>query len=530
MIDLQIKNTDDSGGLKRGLHYYPVVKMDKCLQVGLTKRSDGTTDADGILYPINLNNSTNLGTLNSFLTNLGGILGVSTNDEMFSDNQTRVFVGSEWFSKYKRLIHLSLMSGIKSRQAATSQSTDSNTGPWKIIPLDSSRALNLFKAAGSGLFAQVMSRDGSNIITYGTAQQIHPNNEGSSKEVVDGVLIDTDKVFVVYTEGGTGKAMVLSISGTTITAGSSVTIQDSTSASCIGVTKLDTNKVVICWQESSTCFVECCTVSGTTITEGTAVNAGGTRSNPYVLGDSTTTALLIMKVSSGSGEKGRVLSISGTTITANTEADVSTTGNVTRRHQYFKAASNKFVCFTTDNKGIVISVSGTSFSVNSNNMSTGFISTYGSSWGALIEITAGSIYQYYQGLGGSNYGIRVCTITVSGTTVSDGTAETLTTDTSGNQQYMYQIHADKWGSDIGILSLGNQNTFSIYIAAAGTTTYELYNDNTIIGSTRTDNFSFVSKAIVADANVNSKKMYFGIKNTSGAARYISLISLTAEVK
>ncbi|MBP7804681.1 MAG: hypothetical protein KA052_00465 [Candidatus Pacebacteria bacterium] len=530
MIDLQIKNTDDSGGLKRGLHYYPVVKMDKCLQVGLTKRSDGTTDADGILYPNNLNNSTNLGTLNSFLTNLGGVLGVSTNDEMFTNNQTKVLVGAEWFSKYKRLIHISMMSGIKARQAATSQSTDSNTGPWKIIPLDSSRALTLWKAAGSGLFAQVISRDGSNVITYGTSQQIHPNNEGSSKEVVDGVLIDTDKVFVVYTEGGTGKGICLSISGVAITAGSAVTIQDSTTASCIGVTKLDTNKVVVAWQENSSCFVECCTVSGTTITEGSVVNAGTSRANPYVIGDSTTTAFLIMKVSSGNGEKGRVLSISGTTITANTESDVSTTGNVVRRHQYFKAASNKFVCFTTDDKGIVISVSGTSFSVNSNTMSTGFISTYGSSWGALIELTAGSAYQYYQGIGGGNYGIRVCAITVSGTTVSDGTAETLTTDTSGNQQYMYQIHADKWGSDIGIISLGNQQSFVVYIAAAGATTYELYNDSTIIGSTRTDNFSFVSKAIVTDVNVNSKKMYFGIKNTSGASRYISLTSLTAEVK
>ncbi len=530
MIDLQIKNTDDSVGLKRGLHYLPFIKMDKYLQVGLTKRSDGTTDADGILYPNNLNNTTNIGAVQSFLSGITGVSGLSTNDEMFSNNQTKVLVGSEWFSKYKRLIHVSLMSGIKARQAATGQSLDSNTGPWKIIPLDSTRALILFKAGGSGLFAQVISRDGSNVITYGTAQQIHPNNESMSKHVVDGVLIATDKVFVVYTESGTGKGRVLSISGTTITAGTAVTIQDSTTATSITVTKLDTDKVVVAWQESSTCFVECCTVSGTTITEGTAVNAGSTRSNPYVLGDSTTTAFLIMKVSSGSAEKGRVLSISGTTITANTEADVSTTGDVQNRHQYFKATSNKFVCFTSDDKGIVISVSGTSFSVNASTMSTGFISTYGSNWGALIEITAGSAYHYYQGGAGGSNGIRVCAITISGTTVSDGTAETLTTDQVSNQQYMYQIHADKWGSDIGILSLGNQNSLSVYIATAGATTYELYNDTAIIGSTRTDNFSFVSKAITVDASINSKKLYFGIKNTSGASRLISLISLTAEVK
>lgn len=526
MIDLQIKNTDDSGGMKRGIHYYPYVNLSKYLQVGLTKRSDGTTDADGILYPSNLNNNSNVGQIQSFLTSLSNVSGQSTNDEIFSNNQTKILVGSEWFSKYKRMINTSIMSGIKGRQNAVPNSIDGNSGPFKLIELDSTRAMLLYKPGGTGLYAIVLKRGSGEVITYGTPAQIHSGNVGMSKENVDGVLINTDKVMVVNSYDGNG--YILSVSDVTITVSSPAggVVQHSGGGTTCCICKLDTDKVVVTYYDSSSTasYAKCATITGTSIGPGAEVNIGSSQTNPYVLGNSTSDAFVILK--SGSGVKGRVLSISGTTITANTAADVLTTGYVDAKHRYVKLASNKFLVLTTNDKGVVITVSGTGFSTVSNNLTTGIISVDGNSKGAMIEITTNTTYQYYEGVGNGN-GIKVRILTISGTTVTDGTAETLTNDSN----FLSEMVACAWGSAIGIAALNNNgNQMSLWIAAAGTTTYEIYNDATLVGGTRTDNFSFVLKTISVDANVNSKKMYFGIKNTSGASRYISLSNLTVEVK
>jgi len=155
-------------------------------------------------------------------------------------------------------------------------------------------------------------------------------------------------------------------------------------------------------------------------------------------------------------------------------------------------------------------------------MSSGLISVSGNAVGAIVEITAGSVYKYYQGVSAT-----VRNFTISGTTVTEGTAESLITDSNN----LYKIFADIWGSDIGILSLNaGNNTLYIYIAATGSTSYELYSDATLISGTITDTNSFVAKTTALNTAINSKKFYFGIKNKSGALRYFKLTDMMVEVK
>lgn len=524
MIDLQIKNSDNSNGLKRGVHYLPYVQLLPNWAVGLTKRSDGTTDANGILYPIGINNVSNIGSINSFLAGASSLSvpGLGTDSQQITNNQTKTLVADEYFAKYKRLIYASLHTGIKGGQTF---SATNPTDIFKLIQLDSTRAVALYGFGGSGtgrvyLYAQVVQRGVNDALTWGDSVQLADMSNTVNKETVDGVLINTDKIYIVYNDTSEHKGRVLTISSLTITAGSSVT-GGTTSQLFVtgGVTKLDTDKVLTIYNEGGTCYARCSTVSGSTITSGSFVSLGS-RTNPYVIGNSTTQAFYICK--NGSDTSGRVIDVSGTTVTANTEATVRTGGTCLRRHQFVKVASNKFMVLTSDDNAVICTISGTSFSTANNSMSSGLISVTGNAVGAILEITAGSVYKFYQGTPAT-----VRNFTVSGTTVTEGTAETLMTD--GNT--LYKIFADIWGSDIGILSINsNNNTLYIYIAAAGSTSYELYSDATLISGTITDTNSFVAKTTALNTAINSKKFYFGIKNKSGALRYFKLTDMMVEVK
>lgn len=525
MIDLQIKNSDNSNGLKRGTHYLPYLQMLTSWAIGLTKKSDGTTDAEGILYPTGLNNSSNIGSISSFIAGLGSLTvpGLGTDTQMITNNQTKTLVGDEYFAKYKRLIYASLYTGVKGRQ------TFSATNPndiYKLIQLDSTRAVVLYGWSGSGtgrvyLYAQVLQRGANDVLTAGSAVQLADMSNTVSKETVDGVLINTDKVFLVFNNTSAAQGRVLTISGTTITAGTAVNIGNTATLFVTGgVSKVDTDKVIITFDEGGTSYARVCTVSGTTITSGSAVSLG-VRINPYVISNSITQAFYISK--NGSDTVGRVLDISGTTITANAEANVKVGGTCLRRHQYAKVSSTKFLVITSDDVATICTISGTSFSVVANTLSAGLISVNGNATGAMVEITAGTTYKYYQGVTAT-----VRNFTISGTSVTEGTAETLATDSNN----LYKIFADIWGSDIGIVSLNaSNNTLYVYIAATGSTTYQLYNDATLISAgTVTDTNSFIAKTIALNATLNSKKFYFGIKNTSGATRYFNLTDMMVEVK
>lgn len=140
------------------------------------------------------------------------------------------------------------------------------------------------------------------------------------------VLIDTDKVLLVTIGTGTtgGEVLVASINGSTISFGTPLAYETGSSVEAKGValTKLSTNTALFGWNDSTNddVSVAVITVSGTTVTKGTTVNLESSAyTNMMALTTLTTTSALISyKVSGTNAVKATVLSVSGTTITPGT--------------------------------------------------------------------------------------------------------------------------------------------------------------------------------------------------------------------
>lgn len=532
MIDLAIKNTDESSGFKRGVHYLPFTMMSDSGAIGLTKRSDGTTNAEGILYPSGVNNNSNIGAIGNFINNITGLHAyLGYDDGMYSSAQLKVKVGEQWFSKYKRLIYTRLMTGMKSRQRITNFQVDNSCGPYKVVVLDSTRSMIIYRDWNIGVVGRVIKKDSNNnIIATGTAVSFVSNNNWMYPDNVDACLINTDKVAVIV--GPQSRAVaVCSVNDMTITMGASTTIYSgsSTTVDNCTISKLDTDKFIVTTHESNgNSYVRVVTVSGVTISgSGTGVSLG-TSSTAMVLADTTTTAL-VLYVDNTNTLQARVVSISGTTATLNSSYPIGAIGETcTHRVNFTKIATGKFMTVTDGSsdgtarrKLQVITISGTVITATLN-MLTNPIQQY--AWGGMVEITTNTLFNFYNFSGdGTNF---VRQLIISGTTVTEGSNEQMTNDGS----WMYQAFAVAWDNAIMVFAMGSSNSeIDAWFLAPGATTYELYNDATLIGSF-TDTFSYVEKTYQINGSINAKRLFLGIKNTSGATRWITLLGLMAEVR
>ena len=141
--------------------------------------------------------------------------------------------------------------------------------------------------------------------------------------------ISTDKFILVFTENATlnyGRAVVVSVSGTTATLGTPVSF-NSTGADYLSIAKLDTDKAIVCYRENNTGVAKVLSVSGTTISVGPQ--------KTYETGDCIynsvcqigTNKVLVAYRDSGNGNYGTAcaLSVSGTTISSGTPAVFAST-------------------------------------------------------------------------------------------------------------------------------------------------------------------------------------------------------------
>lgn len=138
----------------------------------------------------------------------------------------------------------------------------------------------------------------------------------------DACSLDTNKVAMAY-RASTGfvNIVVMSISGTTFTAGT-VVVPNATTSNNIVITALSTTLMVCSWTEGSlTVKAVAMTVSGTTITLGTVVTvrtATVAANQKSICKISFTRAALV--VGTNTGSRGNILDISGTTITVGADA------------------------------------------------------------------------------------------------------------------------------------------------------------------------------------------------------------------
>jgi hypothetical protein len=244
---------------------------------------------------------------------------------------------------------------------------------------------------------------------------------------ISATKLDSTKVLVAYQDGSNldyGTAIVLTISGTTITAGTAVFFESATTNN-ISATTLDSTKVLVAYQDAGnfgfgTAVV--LSISGTTITAGTPVVFESANTDYISATTLDSTKVLVAYRDNGNSGFGTsvVLSISGTAITAgtpvvfesaNTAYISATTLDSTKVLVAYRDLGNS--SFGTS---VVLSISGTAITVGTpvvfRSANTGEISA--------TTLNSSKVLVAYGDLGNSSFGTAVI-LSISGTSISVGT-------------------------------------------------------------------------------------------------------------
>lgn len=252
------------------------------------------------------------------------------------------------------------------------------------INLGGGRVLRLAGGDGNSriaLKAQVRSINAAETdLTNGSEQTIF-----SSTDVLDfaATLIATDKVMVIYQTTNAGsangiRAVVLSISGTTISMGAEQVIESLGSTNGRpAVAKLNTDKALICYRKDSDAkpYVQVLTVSGITITTNTPYKVDDTQFTLAEMAQITTdTALLIYHTGSNTTVNAYVLTVSGTVVTIGSANNIYTSnGGVQVDLRMINTTTAVIIYFVQNNTGAVakLTISGNTVTKGSNLTLTG---------------------------------------------------------------------------------------------------------------------------------------------------------------
>ncbi len=241
------------------------------------------------------------------------------------------------------------------------------------------------------------------------------------------VALSSTSVLVSYQDGGNsgyGTAVVLTISGTTITVGTPV-VFESASTTYISAVLLSATSVLVAYRDNGnsnygTAII--LTISGTTITAGTPV-VFESASTQYISATVlSATSVLIAYSDNGNSyyDTAVVLTISGTTITAGTpvvfESAISYNISATKLSSTSVLIAYRDVNNSYYGTAIILTISGTTITVGTpvvfESASTLNISA--------VLLSAISVLVAYSDVGNSSYGTAII-LTISGTTITVGT-------------------------------------------------------------------------------------------------------------
>jgi len=211
---------------------------------------------------------------------------------------------------------------------------------------NSNKVVVSYRGANDDGFGVVGTVSGTSI-SFGTATEFSGNNDVTNTAAT--FDSSNNKVVIAYTDAGNsniGTAVVGTVSGTSISFGSVATFSGSNDATFNGITfDTNSNKVVIAYRDESASNVGKAivgTVSGTSISFGTAVtfrNADSTHMLNSVVFDSSNNKIVIAYYQSDHAEV--VLgTVSGTSISFATHAD---TGTGDRNSAAYDTTNNKVV-------------------------------------------------------------------------------------------------------------------------------------------------------------------------------------------
>ena len=318
-------------------------------------------------------------------------------------------------------------------------------------------------------------------ISFGTPVEF---NEVEAKQVASTFDSSNNKIVVAYQDGDNsnkGKAIIGTVSGTSISFGSEVTFNDANTTEINAVFDSTNNKVVIVFRDDGssdrgTAIVG--TVSGTSISFGSeAVFETGATSSVSVGFDSAAGKVVISYSDGGDGNKGKAVvgTVSGTSISFGSIVVFESQNNAADTSTTFDSNSNKIVIAYRDggNSNFGTAIVGT---VSGTDISFGTAVVFESALSRDISATFGgsnnkTVISYRDG-GDSSKG-KVVIGTVSGTGISFDSA---TEFESGATEKISSAFDNNSNLVIAYADLGNSNygTAIVYQTAPLNLTAENY--------------------------------------------------------
>ena len=385
-------------------------------------------------------------------------------------------------------------------------------------------------SANARLYGIVCTVSGTTI-TAGTDTMLSSTTYAGA--ALSSALVSENKVFITYrgdniavSAGSRLYGVVCTVSGTTITAGTSLKLSNTTFGGGENTSSalISENKVFIAHTgESSSGTVKTrlygivCTISGTTITAGTDTKlSDGAYTGPYVAATTVSENKVIVAHKGGNSIAntasrlyGVACTISGTTITAGADTLLSSTTYAGAALSSTLISENKvFITYRGDNiavsagsrlYGVVCTVSGTTITAGTSLKLSNTTFGGGENTSSAL-ISENKVFIAHTGESSSGtvktrlYGI-VCTI--SGTTITAGT------DTKLSDEYYS-------GSSLSIMKISDSKVAIAYgTAGAGQTCYLGYNISVVSGT----NITVEAALLLANTNyVGSNVSITGISN------------------
>jgi len=277
---------------------------------------------------------------------------------------------------------------------------------------------------------------------------------GTSNHISSTFDSNSNKVVIAYEDdsnSGYGTAVVGTVSGQSISFGTPVVFDSSDSSYTAATFDSSNNKVVIAWTSqanSNKVTAVVATVSGTSISFGTSVAVSSDFAINATLAYDAAAEKVVLSFREVTLARGRsrVGTVSGTSISFGSSTDFLS-GSVAFVRSVYDANAQKVVVIFRDSTisddpgtAIVGTVSGTSISFGT---SAAFS---GTNRAGLMDVAYDSVSQkvlvIYQDSGNSDYGTAIVG-TVSGTSISFGTAVVFNSAETSNLAVAYDANAQK---------------------------------------------------------------------------------------
>ena len=247
---------------------------------------------------------------------------------------------------------------------------------------------------------------------------------GNYVSYINAAKLSNTKVIVCYMDASNsqyGTACVLSISGSTITAGSPVVFY-STATSHISVTALSETKAIVVFSDNNGYgTTSVLSMSGSTITAGSAVVFESANSLYNSVTMLTSTTAIVVYTDTGNSYRGTacLLTVSGSTVTAGTP-------------MVFRSSNSQWITVATlsDTKVIVMFRLGNGYvtscvlTISGSSISAGAVVSFNSGASEYISVAVlnpEKVIVAYMDDGDSKKG-KALVLTISGSTVSSGSA------------------------------------------------------------------------------------------------------------